>query len=365
MRLRSWRGTEPLSTSTRRPFPWVRLTLFLAIVGVVAYIFVPNLLYIRADALVQGNLVPVTSIYRVRVDNLLVSCNDRVRAGQPVAIVSNFIVQADYQREYLQSAQQQQLSQIALDQNIAEARDNAEALHQRYVASQTDLQRVADTARSYEQAYAEGAIPRIDLSDKETELRADRSQTASALEAWQRARQHVNVVQKDASSKLESDRQLSSQAQSLAQQVSRQPLYAPVSGYIVDCVGRPQNVIDAGVHLFDIYAPDRSYILAYFDPNTVNDVQIGQVARISIAGVPNMATGHVVAIYPNLSKLPSQLTRFFWQHVQFSEYRPVKIAIDHISKADREKLYYDAQARIYIDRGARSGASPAAVSVHP
>ncbi len=72
MRLRSWRGTTPLSESPKRPFPWARTLLILAVVGLIAYIFLPNYFYLRADALVQGNLVPVTPIYRVRVDNLLV-----------------------------------------------------------------------------------------------------------------------------------------------------------------------------------------------------------------------------------------------------------------------------------------------------
>jgi multidrug resistance efflux pump len=364
MRLRSWRGTQPLSTSTRRPFPWVRLTLFLAVVGVLAYIFVPDFYYIRADALVQGSLVPVTPIYRVRIDDLLVSCNDRVRAGQPVAIVSNFLVQADYQREYLNSQQQEQLSQISLDQNVAEARENAETLHQRYIAAESNLQRVQQTLGSYQRAYAQGAVSRIEWQDKEAEVATDQADASSAQEAWQRAQERVNVIERDANEKIASDQELATQAQSLAQQVSKQPLFAPVTGYIVDCVERPQNVIDPGVHLFDIYSPDRAYILAYFSPNSVTGVQLGERARISIAGVPHDVIGHVVAIYPDLDKLPSQLTKFFWQHVQFSEFRPVKIAIDTISKADREKLYYDAQARVYIDRHPRTASSAPAVSVH-
>lgn len=364
MRLRSWRGTQPLSTSARRPFPWVRLTLFLAVAGILAYIFVPDYYYIRADALVQGSLVPVTPIYRVRVDDLLVSCNDRVRAGQPVAIVSNFLVQADYQREYLNSQQQEQLSQISLDQNVAEARENAETLHQRYIAAESDLHRVQDTVKSYESAYAQGAVAKIEWQDKEAEVQTDEAVAASAQEAWQRAQERVGIIQRDANEKIASDQQLSTQAQSLAQQVSKQPLYAPVTGYIVNCVERPQNVVDPGVHLFDIYSPDRAYILAYFNPNAVSGVQLGQQARISIAGVPHDVKGHVVAIYPDLDKLPAQLTKFFWQHVQFSEFRPVKIVIDQISQEDREKLYYDAQARVYIDRHPRVASSGPAVSVH-
>lgn len=357
MRLRSWRGTTPLSTTARRPFPWIRLALVLGVLGLLAYIFLPDVFYVRADALVQGSLVPVTSIYRVRVDQLLVSCNDRVKAGQAVAMVSNFLVQADYQRQYLQSSEQQQLSQIALDQSVDQARENAESLHQRYLAAQANQQRVAETLNSYRQAYAEGAVSRIVLQDKVAELQADQAETSGALEAWQRAQQRVGVIERDERSKIASDKALAQQAQQLAQQVGSQPLFASVSGYVVDCVDRPQNVISPGQPLFDIYAPDRAYVLAYFSPSSVASVELGQEARISVAGLPHDVTGHVVAIYPDLSKLPAQLTKFFWQHVQFSEFRPVKIAFDRLTPAEREKLYYDAQARVYISRGATAPAS--------
>ncbi len=264
-------------------------------------------------------------------------------------MVSNFLVQADYQRQYLQTQQQTQLSQIALDQSVAEARANAETLHQRYLAAALDVQRVQDTVVSYDRAYAEGAVAKIEWQDKHTELRSDQAVAESARVAWKRAQEQVNHIVADQNAKLVSDRALSAQSQSLAQQVGSQPLLAPVSGYIVNCVDRPDNVLQPGTALFDIYSPDRAYVLAYFSPGGVENVSIGQPVKIRIAGVKDQVTGHVLSIYPDLSRLPPQLTKFFWQHVQFAEYRPVKIAIDRISAADRQKLYYDAQARVSIN----------------
>jgi multidrug resistance efflux pump len=155
---------------------------------------------------------------------------------------------------------------------------------------------------------------------------------------------------RDQNAKLRSDRQLTNQAQSLADQVGSQPLVAPVSGYIVDCVDRPANVLQPSTPLFDIYSPDRAYVLAYFNPDSVGRIHLGEAVGVSIAGLSHDVTGQIVAVYPDLARLPPQLTKFFWQHVQFSEFRPVKIALDGISAADRGRLYYDAQARVYIGR---------------
>ncbi len=348
MRLRSWRGSTPLSTSTRRPFPWARLVFVLAVLGIIAYLFLPNLFYVRADALVQGDLVPVAPIYTVRIDKLLVGCNDRVTAGQKVAIVSNFLVQADYQRQFLQSEQERQLSEIALDQNVATAQESAAALHEKYIEATINAQKLEEAFHSYDAAYRQGAIPKVEWDSHRLEWQSAQAEARSAKSAWDRGEQQVTRVGQEQNSRIASSQQLSNQSQSLAQRVGSEPLRAPVSGYIVECIDRPQNVVEASKPIFNIFQPERTYVLAYFDPNAIQKVHINQPVDISIAGVAHKLNGRVGSIYPDLSKLPPQLTRFFWQHVQFSEYRPVKILLDKIPASDRAELYYGAQARVSI-----------------
>lgn len=348
MRLRSWRGTTPLSSSTRRPFPWARIVLLLIILGILAYIFVPGFYAVRADALVQGDLVPVAPIYTVRIDKLLVGCNDHVTAGQKVAMVSNFLVQADYQRQYLQSEQQRQLSEIALDQNVASAQENAATLREKYTAAQIDADRLGQAFQSYDSAYRQGGIAKVEWDSRRLEWQSAQAEARSAQSAWQRAEQQVGRIGKEQTSRISSSQQISDQAQALAQRVGSEPLLAPVSGYIVECIDRPQNVVQASKPIFNIYEPNRTYVLAYFDPNAMDKVHINAPVDVSIAGVGQNLSGRVGSIYPNLSKLPPQLTRFFWQHVQFSEYRPVKILLDKVPAEDRSQLYYGAQARVSI-----------------
>jgi multidrug resistance efflux pump len=348
MRLRSWRGSVPLSPSTRRAFPWARLLLVLAVVGLAAYLIVPNIYYLRADALVQGQLVPVSPLYRARIDKLLVECDDHVSAGQEVAVISNFLVQADYQRQYLQSASQLALSKIASSDKVAQAEANVAALQQKYVAAKLDAKRLGDQFGAFDQAYAQGAISEFDWQTKRTEWQAAIATAEGDHQALLRAVQDVARVRSDANANIASDEQLSNQAQSLAARVGEEPLRAPVGGYIVDCIDRPQNVIEPSTPIFDIFDPNRAYVLAYFDPNSIDKVSLNERVDVQIAGVKHTLTGRIGAIYPDLSKLPPQLTRFFWQHIQWSEYRPVRILLDHVSPQDRARLYYDAQARVSI-----------------
>jgi membrane fusion protein, multidrug efflux system len=350
MRLRTWRGTTVVNQKPRHPFPWLRTLIVLLVLGIAAYLIVPNVYYVRADALVRGDLIPVTPVYRVRLDRLLVGCTDRVVAGEPVAVVSNFLLQADYQRDYLQSLEEQQVAQVQYQQNVATAQANAETFREKYQVAAVDERRLDQEMVSFDDAYKAGAIPFVDWQAKRTEVQAAKSATQAALSAWQRAELFVKQVEASSTGRMSSYQLLLTQAQATATRVGSERLYAPVTGDIVECVPRPQNVIEPGTAIFNIFQPDRAYIVAYFSPGEISNVHLGQTADITIAGLPHKVRGRVTWIYPELDALPPELTLFFWQHVQFSEYHPVKITLEDVPESERQLLYYNAHARVVIRR---------------
>ena len=348
MRIRSWRGTTAVSTTPRRGFPWARLLLIVGVLAIAAYLLVPSYFYVSADALVQGNLVPVTPIYRARIERLLVGCNDRVHAGQKLAVISNFIVQAEYEQQYQASVAQLNLSQIALDEGVNAARTDAEAAKEKYNEAKIATQRAKVTFDSYDAAYRGGGIGRVDWETKRADWLAAQSLEASQRQMYQHAVEHVQRVASDNQTKIASDRTASTRVAGLVQRTGGEAILAPVSGYIVNCTDRPQNVVEPGTSVFDIFEPDRAYVVAYFDPSSMDRVRVGQTVDVNVAGLPRSLTGRVAAVYPNLAKLPPELTRFFWQHVQWSEYRPVRIALDRVPHDLREQLYYAAQTRVRL-----------------
>jgi multidrug resistance efflux pump len=404
MRLQSWRGATVVNPKPRRSFPWVRLVIPAIVLGILAYFIIPNIGWVRADAQVQGDLIPVTPVYTTRITKMFVNCTGSVRVGQPIAAVSNFLIQADYQRQYLQGVEEAKVATVALEQTVAKARENAESLHstyeasiqnaqslqqnyeaahentgglhEKYEAAADDERRLEQSFRSFDVAYKGGAVPQLDWDAKRAEIetaqaveqsalhdfraaqiteqsllfewkRAEGSEKG-ALEAWKRAEQFVNQIVATQNSKVDSFQSIALQAQSVAHRVSDETLRAPVSGDIVNCIDRPQNVIEPGTPILSIFQPNRAYVIAYFNPNAVAKVHIGQSADVQISGVAHSVRGRVAWIYPNLDALPDDLQLFFWQHVQFSQYRPVKIALDQLPLRDRQQLYYGAKARVSI-----------------
>ena len=353
MRIRNWRGTTAVTTPPRRSFPWARVLLIFGVLALAAYLLVPSYYYVSADALVQGNLVPVTPIYRARIERLLVQCNDRVRAGQKLAVISNFLVQAEYEQQYQASIAQLNLSQIALDEGVNAARTDAEAAKEKYNSAQSTTLRLKQTYEAYDRAYRAGGIGSAEWQNKREDWNAAASLEASERQAYLHAVEHVQRVDADNRTKIASDRTASGRVQALVTRTGGEAILAPVSGYIVNCTDRPQNVVEPGTSVFDIFEPDRAYVLAYFDPASMDKVHVGQTVDVNVAGLTRSITGRVATVYPNLTKLPPELTRFFWQHVQWSEYRPVRIALDKVPHDLREQLYFGAQTRVRL--GIRNG----------
>jgi multidrug resistance efflux pump len=326
----------------------VRVSLVLLVVAILVYLLLPGYFFVSADALVQGDLVPVTPIYRARIDRLFVSCDQRVRAGQKLAVISNFLVQADYQREYEESLTSLDLSKIALDQGVAEARTEEEATREKYIAAVATAHRLELTFKSYDRAYKAGAIARVDWDAKRGDWQAAVATADSLKEQVARDEQRVQRVIVDQKAKIAVDEEASQREQGIVQRVGSETMLAPVSGYIVDCKMRPDNVVEPGAPVFDIFEPRRAYVLAFFNPASLDKVHIGQRVDVQVTGLPKKVLGRVVGVYPDLAKLPDQLTRFFWQHEQWSEYRPVRIALDTLPPALRDQLYYDAQTHVRI-----------------
>ena len=348
VRLRSWRGTTAVATSARRRFPWVRILLVLIVLSIVAYLLIPGYFFVSADALVQGDLVPVTPLYRARIDRLFVQCDDRVHAGQKLAVISNFLVQADYQKQYEDSIMQLNLSKIALDQGVAQARTAEAAALEKYNAAAASAHRLEVTFESYDRAYKAGAIPRVEWEARQGDWQAALATAAALKQEVTHAQEFVQRVAVDQRSKITSDQEASQREATFVQRIGAETMLAPVGGYIVECKMRPQNVIEPGAPVFDIFEPNRAYVLAFFSPSSLDKAHIGERVDVHVNGLPKDVVGRVTSVYPDLTKLPDQLTRFFWQHEQWSEYRPVRIALDRLPAALRNQLYYDAQTRVKI-----------------
>ncbi len=333
----------------RRPaFPWARAIFILLILGVLAYILIPRYLNVSAMGLVEGDLVPVAPLFRARIQQKLVECGQDVRVGQPLAVVTNFLLEGDYSQNYQRALQDLNTQQIAQTQGLEEALSAEAAARERYESSVYDARKLEVLKDAYEQTYRQGAIGKVAYDSALANWRAAQSEAESMRQLLAEAQQRVSRIQAENAQRVAGASAQVGVLNQLRNQVHSQTLGAPVDGRVVDCTAEPLAIVDPGTAIFKIFSVRRSYILGYFDPGAAQRIRVGETASVSIPGLPAPVTGTVVMIYPTIQRLPDELTRYFWQHEQWSQYRPVKIVLSRMDGEIRDQLAYGAQVHITI-----------------
>jgi hypothetical protein len=90
--------------------------------------------------------------------------------------------------------------------------------------------------------------------------------------------------------------------------------------------------------IFQLFSPDDAYAIVFFDPSDRMKLATGEVLTLHVTGIERSIAGHVSGFYPELSALPSALTRYFWQQERWSQYSPVRIDFEGLNAAERRRL---------------------------
>ncbi len=342
-------GSAPPPPRRRRGFPWVRITIVLLLVAAVVYVLLPRWYFVSADGLVEGQLVSVGPLFEARVVRLYHQCGEPVTRGQILATVTNFLLQGQYQQAYQRSVNDLNESQITQSQGLDQALTNELTVKERYESALYAARKLAATKDAYGTAFRNGAIGKSLYDETAADWQAANAQARSLASEVAEAGETVTRVTEASRQRVSGLNTATSQISALENQVGSQSLTAPISGALVECpVAQPQAIVAPGTPIFKIFSAQRAYIVAYFDPKTAWKVHNGDSATLIINGVQIPLEGRVMMIYPTLSALPDQLTKYFWQHQQWAEYRPVKIDITNASPQVKAQLAYDAQVQIRI-----------------
>jgi multidrug resistance efflux pump len=120
-------------------------------------------------------------------------------------------------------------------------------------------------------------------------------------------------------------------------------LVAPTDGIVTECTAQVGEVIDARTAIFSIFNPNDTYAVVFFDPSDIPHLARGQSFEISIGGLDKPVKGTLTDFYPELSALPSSLTRYFWQEEKWSQYVPARIDFTTVSPEERSRIFAWAQ----------------------
>jgi multidrug resistance efflux pump len=326
----------PVKTRRVKRLWWVRPRTILFVIGaVIVGAYAADQLWVRGDGIIAGELTAVSPIVQARLQKLFVHCLDHVTRGQKLAEFVNEATAefADQQLQQLQLQQTQARASVEIAGQQAEAArklvEAQEALWQQQIAifdAESELLKRHDVAELVWQ-QAKAAVDRADAERQAAEFVYETKKADQ-----KKAQLDVDVLQKRIDSFMASP-----------ELTGRFYLTAPKGGIVTECTAREGEVIAARTPIFSIFNPVDTYAVVFFDPKDVHKVATGQLFNVKIEGVSKPVTGKVIDFYPELSALPSSLTRYFWQREMWSQYAPVRLDFINLDATQRNQIFAWAQ----------------------
>ncbi len=315
---------------------WIRpRTILFVIFACLLAAFGADWAWIRGNGIVAGELTAISPIVQARLERLFVVCPDRVKRGQKLAeFINEATVEAASQQ--LQNLELQ-LTQARATIDIAER--EAKAAAKLVEAQQAVLNQQIAVLAAEDPLVQKGFV--AVLVWQQAKAAVDRA------DAETKAAQFVYETRLADRTRADLDAQvLSKRIQSFKDSPELSGhffLTAPTDGIVTECTAQAGEVIDARTPIFSIFNPDATYAVVFFDPKDVPSLAPGQSFQVRIGGLEKPVTGTLTDFYPELSALPSSLTRYFWQEEKWSQYAPARIDFTNVSEAERGKIFAWAQ----------------------
>ena len=304
-------------------------------VAALALAFVLDRTWVRANGIVAGELVAVSPIVQARLQKLFVRCLDHVTRGERLAEFNNeaTVEFAAQQLQQMQLQLTQAREQVNIDVQQGEAAkklvEAQDVLWKQQIAildAETQLLQHHYVAELiWEQAKA--AVSRADAETRAAEFVYETKKAD-----LKRAQLDVEILEKRIASFVDSP-----------ELTGHFYLTAAKDGIITECTGREGEVIAARTAIFSIFNPNDTYAVVFFDPNEIAKVARDQTYNITIQGIDKPVKAKVTDFYPELSALPTSLTRYFWQREMWSQYIPVRLDFENLDESQRNRVFAWAQ----------------------
>jgi multidrug resistance efflux pump len=303
------------------------------------------------EGMVQGDLVPVAPMFRAQVTKTLATCYSTVKVDEPLAIINNFMLDEQYSSDYQSRQGSLRLEQINQNEGIAAAARDVDVAWQHHLAATATADKLRNLSRSYDELHEAGAIGVGARDAALADWMRATAEAAASRSVWQKAKLALEQARKGSAEKVDSLEKQIALLDQTRQRVSQQPLRSPAAGQVIGCSAKPNAVVEAGTPIYQVFDTDRAYVMVFADPDEAASLKVGMPAYIDIPGIGDTLPGHIAAMTMEAASLPEPLTRYFWQHDQWSQYRPIKITLDNLDTLKpelRQKLIFNAKVKARI-----------------
>jgi membrane fusion protein (multidrug efflux system) len=356
-------SARPRRRGVRRALLLVALLAVVAIVASYGYHWWTTGRFLEAtdDAYTQADAVPIAPRVAGTVSQVLVTDNQRVRAGQVLARIDprDFRAALDQARADADSAQAEIGS---LDARIKLQGATIEQAQSDIASAQAAL----DFARSDYNRYTElmrsgnGTVQRAQQAD--TDIRSRTAALARSRAGYEAAGQQVQVLRAERTKAVAALARAQAAVEQATLNLSYTTITAPIDGAVGDRSLRLGHYLQPGTRIMDIVPIGRDiYVVANFKETQLARMWRGERVVIAIDMLPDISlSGHVDSLAPGSGAQfallpPENATGNFTKIVQRV---PVKILLDAADAATLAKLRPGLSVYATVDTRTRPEGPP-------
>ena len=314
---------------------WIRprTVLIATLLAVGGYLWM-DWTWVRGNGIVSGELTAQSPIVQARLERLYVNCLDHVTRGQRLAEFRNdaMVQLADQQVQQLEFQLEQARAEIDIADREAEAAAKLAEAQKALLQQQLAVLQAEDKLRE-EKVVAElvwqQAKAAVDRADAEW-------RAAEFVYQTKRADQKMAQV-----SVAELQKRIESYKNS-PELTGHFYITAAKDGTVTECTAREGEVIAARTPIMSIFSPSDTYAVVFFNPSDRAKLSRGEQFDVDVQGIGKVSAT-LTDFYPELSALPSSLTRFFWQREMWSQYLPARLDFVNVGPDQLNKMSAWAQ----------------------
>lgn len=322
----------------RKKVTWIvfsLLTLCL-LIGIMYYLFVFRFYQSTDNAYVQADVTWVMPKVSGEVLELMISDNQMVKKGEPLAILDH----RDYQARYDQARSVVNLKEAALavqQQNERSARSTITEAMSGVLAAEADLSRLKKDFSRYQDLLKDGVITRQNFEGIQSQYLAAQAQLTKAQATVHSAEAQLGSMQASRAQLL-ADIQSALASLNLYQiDLNSAKVISPVSGKIGSLSIQKGSRVSPQTRLMAIIPEKSLYVQANFKETQIEKMHIGQSVKLKVDAYPSLTyTGKIESFSPASGATfslmpPDNATGNFNKVVQRI---PVRISIDPTSHAE-------------------------------
>lgn len=334
----------------RRVYGWVKRWLFVILITLfVGWVMLMNELRVVALGAIDAPVFRVAAAFPAQIQSVAVTCDARVEAGTPMAVVRNEIMLQQYRTDFARVEAEFNQARSVYDARVAAVDEAASAAQHEHRAATKVRENVALLRGAMEPLWQKRQITLTEWLEIDNSWLKAMSTEAAAEANWRSRQAEARKTRLEMQEQIAGLQARLTEIGKLVEISGHHQLLAGTSGVITRCDRKPGEVVASGEPILEIQQSGTPSVVAYVSASDMDRVRPGMVGLVFLATEREPLAATVEKLPVQVGRLPGRLKRYFWQGQEWQQYAPVKLSLGGLPPGTAERLRNNERVDILFE----------------